>query len=280
MRCAEALGNQDGRVFALYRLLNLAITQDAPQEEIDALQAEVFKTDPLAEAQQSFKNLFVEKFQPLAVFHEEHGRAHSAIRIYNAILALVPERKDCAEKVFQIASAPDPSLADSAQDKDLLAGKSKRWIEWFDRNHNKWGDKARLERENYTTNTDAGYEALVRTAETMECVNAFFRNFFNYGSAKNDKPVPRIDLNILKDEEEFRKVTGMETAAGYFSGGSIFAYVGQEGLEEMIRGTLIHEVAHQFVHLATKASDTLWLNEGIATYFEGCQILANGAVLM
>ena len=38
------------------------------------------------------------------------------------------------------------------------------------------------------------------------------------------------------------------------------------------------EAAHQFVSLATSASG--WLNEGLASFFEGCRILPNGTVLM
>ncbi|MEY4070209.1 MAG: hypothetical protein RL721_823, partial [Candidatus Eisenbacteria bacterium] len=43
-------------------------------------------------------------------------------------------------------------------------------------------------------------------------------------------------------------------------------------------GTLFHEAAHQFVSLATRAAG--WLNEGLASFFEGCRILPNGTVLM
>ena len=42
--------------------------------------------------------------------------------------------------------------------------------------------------------------------------------------------------------------------------------------------TLFHEAAHQFVSLATNAAG--WLNEGLASFFEGCRILSNGTVLM
>ncbi|MHC4945294.1 MAG: tetratricopeptide repeat protein, partial [Planctomycetota bacterium] len=280
VRWAAKVQDKDDEVFALHRLLHLAVTQEAPEEELDEIRAQLFGADPLAEAYFDFKTQFAEKLLPLAAFYESEGMPHAAIRINNAILALAPERTECQESIQRIASLPDPSLADSAQDKDLLADVSEQWIKWFNRKHAKWGDKAKIEKENYTTYCSAGYEVLLRTAETMENVNAFYRKFFNYGTPENDKAVPRIDINILKDEEEFRKVTGHEWAAGFYRGGSIFTYVGGGGMENMIKGVLIHEVAHQFVALATHASDTLWLNEGLATYFEGCQILSNGAVLM
>ncbi|MEZ6013900.1 MAG: family 16 glycoside hydrolase [Planctomycetota bacterium] len=43
-------------------------------------------------------------------------------------------------------------------------------------------------------------------------------------------------------------------------------------------GTLFHEAAHQYVSLATNAVG--WLNEGLASFFEGTRILPNGTVLM
>ena len=43
-------------------------------------------------------------------------------------------------------------------------------------------------------------------------------------------------------------------------------------------GTLFHEAAHQYVSLATSAVG--WLNEGLASFFEGTRILPNGTVLM
>ena len=40
----------------------------------------------------------------------------------------------------------------------------------------------------------------------------------------------------------------------------------------------IYKESHQFVDLATNAAG--WLNEGLASFFEGCRILQNGTVLM
>ena len=54
-------------------------------------------------------------------------------------------------------------------------------------------------------------------------------------------------------------------------------YIGDGGFEKMT-GTLFHEAAHQFVSLATNAAG--WLNEGLASFFEGSRILANGTVEM
>lgn len=281
VRWAKAARDRDEQVYALHRLYHLAVTQKAPDAEIATIKKQLFDVDPLAEAIFDFKDLFAEKLLPLAAFYEEQGRPHSAIRINNAILTLAPERTDCQENIYRIAAVPDPSLADSAQDKDVLADVSDQWIRRFNRKHGDWGDKAKQETENYTTYTSAGYEVLVRTARTMEFVSLFFRNFFNFGTAEGKGTVPRVFINIYKDQEEFMKVTGAkEWSGGFWNGESINAFIGRSGFEGMLKGTLIHEMTHQFVSVATDARRTLWLNEGLATYFEGCRVLANGAVLM
>jgi hypothetical protein len=278
VRWAKSIKDRDDQVFALHRLLNLAVTQDAPEEEIDEIRAKVFGADPLAEAYFDFKAQFAEQLLPLAEFYETEGLPHAAIRINNAVLALAPERTECQENILRIAALPDPSLADSAQDKDLLANVSEQWIKWFNKKHSDWDERAHLEKENYTTFTNAGYEVLLRTAETMENVNSFYRKFFNYGTPENDKAVPRIHLYIFKSYEDYHNVR-RDWSGGVFTGDTIQTYIGAGGFDAMLK-TLFHEVAHQFVRLATDASRTLWLNEGLATYFEGSEILANGTVLM
>ena len=44
------------------------------------------------------------------------------------------------------------------------------------------------------TYTNSGYENLVRAAEAMEQMNAFYREFFRYGVEGDTHTVPRIDL--------------------------------------------------------------------------------------
>ena len=136
---------------------------------------------------------------------------------------------------------------------------------------------ARLERANYTTVTDAGYEVLVRTAEAMEQMNTFYREFFRYGSEDDSRSVPRIQVRIFKNRDEYLTLgqSPAEWSGGQFTGDAVETYI-DSGFEAMV-GTLFHEAAHQFVSLATNAVG--WLNEGLASFFEGCVILASLQVI-
>jgi Tfp pilus assembly protein PilF len=279
-RWAEAAGDKDELAYALHSQLRLAIAQKAPKSELAALRARLEGVDPLAKELLGTTAAFVARLEPVANALEKDGRPHSAIRVHKQILALDPERASSQEAIERIASLPDPSLAGDAKPKDLLADVSAEWIREHDAAHATWESRAVLERENYTTHTDAGYEVLVRAAEAMEQMNAFYREFFQYGTEEAGGSVPRIDLNIFRTRDEYLKLgqgPPVEWSGGHFTGNAVETYVDGQGFASMVQ-TLFHEAAHQFVSLATSAAG--WLNEGLASFFEGCRILPNGTVLM
>ena len=121
------------------------------------------------------------------------------------VLALAPERTEFRERIEKISAAPDPSLAETARATDLLADVSREWIRRFNAEHNTWEKKGELERENYTTHTDAGYEVMVRVGEAMEQMNAFYRQFFGYGLSKGQK-VPHISVHVFAKRDDYLKL--------------------------------------------------------------------------
>lgn len=279
-RWAEASGDRDEQLYSRHVEYRLAVAQglggDAREEMAEALIA----LDPLAEELFDLQAGFVKKLEKLAVSYEEDGRPHSAIRVHKQVLALDPEHAPSEEAIQRIASAPDPSLAADAKPRDLLADVSEEWIRAFDAEHATWDSRAERETDNYRTFTDAGYEVLVRASEAMEQMNAFYRVFFAYGTEEDGGSVPKIDLNIFRTRDEYLELgigPPVSWSGGHFTGGAVETYIGAGGFEETT-GTLFHEAAHQFVALATRSAG--WLNEGLASFFEGCRILSNGTVLM
>src|SRR6185295_4294127 len=105
-----------------------------------------------------------------------------------------------------------------------------------------------------TTYTDAGYQVLVRAGEAMEQMNAFYRQFFHYGTEEDKRGVTRIELRIFKNRAEYLEFGSSvaEWSGGQFTGDAVETYidVGFDGMTQ----TLFHEAAHQFVGLATNAS--------------------------
>jgi tetratricopeptide (TPR) repeat protein len=278
-RCEEALGDRDLQAHALHQELRLAIAQKRPKSEVDAVQLRVLAADPTARDLFDLTRNFVPRLRAVAEQYVKDGRPHSAIRAYKEILALAPDSPEIQAAIQAVASAPDPSLAGDAKPKDLLADVSAEWIRERDLKHATWEDRDKLTREHYVTLTDSGYANLVRAAEAMEQMNAFYREFFQYGVEGDGHSVPTIELRLFKNRDEYLKKgsSPVEWSGGQFTGDAVETFVSDSGFDGMV-GTLFHEAAHQFVGLATSASG--WLNEGLASFFEGTRILSNGTVIM
>jgi hypothetical protein len=285
-RWAEAADRPDQRAWSLYQIYILSVAQQRDRKQLGAAKERWLAADPLAEDLLALRELFQDELLPLAERYKKEGRPHAAIAVHRELLALDPERTESQEIIEELAAAPDPSLAEFAKPKDLFADVDPGWILEHDREHVEWRDRAKLTRPNYVTHTNAGYRVLLSAAEAMEQMNAFYREFFNFGVDKQGRAlpeggsVPRIELRIFKSREEYLDLGSgppAEWSGGQFTGGAVETYIGPGGFEETV-GTLFHEAAHQFVGLATSAVG--WLNEGLASFFEGCRILPNGTVRM
>lgn len=279
-RWADAAGDRDELVFALHKQYGLRVAQKADRKELKALQARIEELDPVAKDLFKLRDGFVDRLAGIADQYEQERRPHSAIRVLRILLALDPEHEAAQRAIERISETPDPSLAESAKPKDLLADVSVQWIREHDAKHREWPDASSETRDNYVTTTDAGYEVMIRAAEAMEQINRFYRIFFRYGDGVNDKrSVSRITLHIFKNRDEYLTLgigPPVEWSGGHFTGSHVETYIGDGGFEECVT-TLFHEAAHQFVSLATNAAG--WLNEGLASFFEGTRILANGTVV-
>ncbi|MCP5021958.1 MAG: hypothetical protein GY930_09270 [bacterium] len=271
--------DKDLQLWALYRDWRLAEAQGLSKAQSKTRIAELQTLDPTGGGLFELTSQFSDKLLDLAKKYEKQGRPHGAIRVYKRMLALDPQNKVAEEAVERIASAPDPSLAPHATPVDLFEGVDQAFIDEFDAAHNTWDTAAREEREHYITITDTGYKNLIRTAEAMEQVNTFYREFFGYGGADDSRSVPRITVHLFKDKDEYleRGFNPVEWSGGHFTGSHVETFLPGTGFEGVV-GTLFHEAAHQFVSLATSA--TGWLNEGLASFFEGTKIQANGTVVM
>jgi tetratricopeptide (TPR) repeat protein len=92
---------------------------------------------------------------------------------------------------------------------------------------------------------------------------------------------------ILYSHRSYRDMGGPHWSAGLFDGKIRMPVGGLHQLDEQIRTTLHHELAHAFVHARAGEAAPRWLQEGIAEYAEGSRgsdqgplvasVLANGS---
>ena len=278
-RLAGVRGDRDEEVYCRHMEYRHAAAQGSSKALLREMMNSLVDMDPLARDLYGMKDRFLKKLFPIAATYEKAKRPHSAIAVLKQILAMDPLNVEAQASIERIAAAPDPSLAEDAKPKDLFANVSDEWIEEFDAAHSEWATGAEEERTNYTTKTDAGYQVLIQTAESMEQMNGFYREFFNYGTEEGGEHVPHIRVHVFKNRMEYLDLgigPPVEWSGGHFTGNAVETYI-DGGFVNMV-GTLFHEAAHQFVSLGTRAVG--WLNEGLASFFEGTRILPNGTVIM
>lgn len=84
---------------------------------------------------------------------------------------------------------------------------------------------------------------------------------------------------ILYSRRSYREMGGPHWSAGLFDGKIRIPVQGLEHLDEHVRSTLHHELAHAFVHARAGRSAPRWLHEGLAEHMEGARAEAGGALL-
>jgi hypothetical protein len=83
--------------------------------------------------------------------------------------------------------------------------------------------------------------------------------------------VPRLEVYLFRTQQEYARFTGgrMQNSGGVFLPGKnlLAAFLGNLGRDQ-IRRTLQHEAFHQFAYNAISRDLPVWLNEGLAQFFE------------
>jgi tetratricopeptide (TPR) repeat protein len=84
---------------------------------------------------------------------------------------------------------------------------------------------------------------------------------------------------ILYSRRSYREMGGPHWSAGLFDGKIRIPVGGLHQVDEQIRSTLHHELAHAFVHARAGDRAPRWLHEGVAEYMEGTRASEGGELL-
>jgi hypothetical protein len=145
-----------------------------------------------------------------------------------------------------------------------------------------------FESEHYSLVAQVGPQKLLRLGSVLEGLDNAYRTVFR---AEDDLAICKPIVIVANDfttcaalSAEFGiNVGGPGTGAvihGYFNPGRILMATYAEPLpnsSSTVEGVLAHECTHQFVHLLCNGSShvPLWLNEGLAVYFENIEVTGN-----
>jgi hypothetical protein len=176
---------------------------------------------------------------------------------------------------------------------DFVAARVRRrspgWVDRQNEKHADWENAFKRKTRHYSIITNISYEFFETVSVVMEDMFAFYRLIYRYKGG-----APKVTLAIHRKRSDFDKYChenlGWSLPTGV--GGWFFdqemmvaAYDRTEGegsLTDLYR-VLFHEASHQFMYLITqkktKIDPPTWLNEGTASYFEGCELKSDGTIV-
>ncbi len=154
----------------------------------------------------------------------------------------------------------------------------------IDAEHSRWEDAHLVEGPNYRVRTNMGIEMARSVSESMEQINAFYREFYGYRTRKKSMRSCEVRLYARRSDFDRHEPSAKPTHAGFYQPGDNFVATYDPREDESPRplsslwATLFHEASHQFTRALWPNSVPTWLNEGTACYFEGARIERGGRV--
>jgi hypothetical protein len=123
-----------------------------------------------------------------------------------------------------------------------------------------WESARTKETNHYIVKANLSQEALDDICYIMECFFLEASRIFKFYM----DPERKLKVFVFKNQDEYLKNGGPLGSGGVFMGTKIMTFYQAPGTAE----TLLHEGTHQFVHLVTGSDVPLWINEGLAGYYE------------
>ncbi len=286
-RLARDAGRADEAVDHAGRFLDSWRHRSKPPRELFDLRRElaafVQEADPLRRDLERLRRTYVGSLLSLAARQMDRAAWHSARAMLAEAIVTDPEHPDLAAGLARIRLEGGNELAveDETGGANPLAEVSPEWVAEHDLEHATWPTAWVLETEHYRIRTNAGYRALHIVGNAMEQMQRFYRIFHQY--KVDGGSVPVAGVHLFKNRSEYRSLGGspVDWAAGHWNGTNVVTYDQREGGQGSLRdtlGVLFHEASHQFTSLAGGSSVPAWLNEGMASFFEGTRLLSNGRI--
>ncbi|MHC5063820.1 MAG: hypothetical protein ACYTG5_07585 [Planctomycetota bacterium] len=283
---AEAAEDKDAAVYTWHRWIQAYDRlEKAPLSKRIRREAgeHLLTLDPEAKAWDALQADYIKNLLALGKDYTKQKNWLGGMEVYRQVLSIDPSNKTAAKEIKNIQRKGGKEVAVEdvyAGGGDPGMGMSAEQIAISDAKHRDWSNAYTDKTENYRYRTNAGYTVLKTAAIAMEQMNGFYRRFFHH-KEKGGK-TPMIEIRIFRTKEEYLELgsSPKDWSGGQFTGSAVETYVGGVTGQDSIRGmyrTLFHEASHQFKALTSPAAPA-WINEGFASFFEGCVILSNSSV--
>lgn len=214
--------------------------------------------------------------------------------LMNKLLDLNPQDKRLAKDYDKLADKAGAELSGGAFVSDKVRRKSAKWLARNNAKHADWENRWERETKYYDIETNMDYAFFETLCAAMDVVHEFYRDVYDY---RKKAPKARIVVARMRSDfdrfsmELMGRAEQSDAIGGYWAPGhkTVVTYDRSMGdpnkTREDLWNTLFHEASHQFTTLLNEKNERkqiwtpAWLNEGTASYFEGCVIKADGTIL-
>jgi hypothetical protein len=288
---ADAAGRMDGAEAQLHwgKWLHWCHDYGGDRARADAIGAELKVVDPAWDRDREIISRWRGAVLQAA---DKASRARDyriAGHLLGKLLDLDPGDVELSEAFDKLYEKAGESATGGAFTAERVRRKSPEWITSQNRKHASWADAFSRRTKHYKIITNISYEFFETVSVVMEDMYDFYQSIFDY-----KKSAPTVTLAIHRKRSDFDKycIEELGSSLGLGTGGwfaheamTVAAYDRSESGQDLtdVYRVLFHEASHQFMYLITKKKTKIdpptWLNEGTASYFEGCELKADGSIV-
>ena len=214
--------------------------------------------------------------------------------LMDKLLELDPANPKLQKEFEKLADKAGQELSGGAFVAAKVRKKSAKWIAKESAKHEDWENRFERKTEYYIIESNMDYVFFETLCAAMDQIHLFYKEVFDY-----QKKAPRATLAVHRKRSDFDRYTQelgapaipSESVGGFWMSGrkTVNAYDRSYGDPNKTRddlwNTLFHEASHQFTSLLMEKNERkriwtpAWLNEGTASYFEGCRIKSDGTIV-
>ncbi|HEX5008945.1 MAG TPA: hypothetical protein VFY71_00990 [Planctomycetota bacterium] len=299
---AQAAGDLDQEILARLELVD-ALQRAVSQGDINqvkplaAARERLAAIDPTLDRREGLLAQYSESQKELATGYEAQGMPANAImawtRRMNSCVTGSPERAEAIDAIDRLRKTSPGYVAERFDPGVVKEEHDEAWIAAMDKKSAQFSSCLLAETPHYRIKTNAGWRMLQAASTAMELVASFYREI--WGVLPDPPPekapeglrqvhIPTLDVQIFKTRDEYIHRTGTgksDWSGGHYNGGEVNTYdQGESGGKNGIPATmhvLFHEASHQFMGECVGGTPG-FVNEGVASLFEGIDVLPNGEV--
>ncbi|HEX9793988.1 MAG TPA: DUF1570 domain-containing protein [Planctomycetota bacterium] len=205
------------------------------------------------------------------------------------LLDLDPADADLEKQYAKLYERAGDIASGGAFVAERVRRRSPLWVAQQNRVHSEWDNAFERNTKHYRIITNIDYEFYETVSVVMEDMYSFYQDVYSY-----NKKSPLMTLAIHRKRSDFDKycIEMLQSSLplgvlGWFYNKKMILAAFEDEVLGTTRGdlwsTLFHEASHQFMYLLcekpTKQDVPTWLNEGTASYFEGCELKADGSIV-